>query len=103
VIGRPTAGVRLEVEMARGSFARPGADSVVAYRGFVFTPDADLPIELSVEMPSGGVRARIDVSGWDPQRISELERMAAALVRSATKAAGSSGHPLPRKIVRWRP
>jgi hypothetical protein len=100
VIGRPSAGVRVEVVRIEAETGAPPA----AYRGFAFLPDADLPLALSIDPVTGAVNARIDApTTMEPERVAELERMAAALVRSATKPAVAQNQPLPRKIVRWRP
>jgi hypothetical protein len=91
ITGRPTAGARLAVEKAEER-----ADAVV-YRGFVHLPDADVPAEVTVALPSGATRAALGEGGT-----AELEKTAAALVRAATKAQVAAGSALPRKIVRWR-
>jgi hypothetical protein len=87
---RPTAGVRFAVVWAEADTAR------VVYRGFAHLPDADLPLEVTITLPSGATRASI--MGGTP----EMEKVAAALVRAATKAEINAGAALPRKIVRWR-
>jgi len=88
---RPENGARFVVERAQ---EQPAA---VMYRGFVHLPDRDLPLEVTIELPGGATTASLVEGGP-----VELEKAAAALVRSATKAAVSSGTSLPRKIVRWR-
>jgi hypothetical protein len=99
VIGRPTAGVRLEIERDVASNG-----SVIRYAGFVFLPDADLPIAITIDLPGGAVAARLEApASVGAARAAELERAAAALVRAATKGMVAANHPLPRKIVRWRP
>lgn len=84
---RPSAGARYVLEKAEeGPLA-------VIYRGFVHLPDADVPMEVRVELPGGATSAR--AAGAEA---AALEKTAAALVRAATKGGGA----LPRKIVRWR-
>jgi hypothetical protein len=89
-IGRPASGARYIAE--RGEM---GQGSVV-YRGLVRLPDADLPLEVTVTLPSGATRAVVE--GGAP----EHEKIAAALIRAATKSAVAAGEELPRKIERWR-
>ncbi len=89
-IGRPVSGARYIVERAES-----GEGSVV-YRGLVRLPDADLPLEITVTLPSGATRALVQGSA------AEHEKTAAALIRAATKSAVASGEELPRKIERWR-
>ena len=51
--------------------------------------------------PTAGTRfivVRAAITGGTPA----LEKMAASLVRAATKAELAAGQALPRKIVRWR-
>jgi hypothetical protein len=97
VTGRPTTGARLSVELAE-----EGPEALI-YRGFVHLPDADVPAEARVELPSGAVKMTLGPGGTPA-----LERVSAALVRAATKAAvagagaGAGGGVLPRKIARWR-
>jgi hypothetical protein len=93
-VSRPAAGTRYVVELTDG-----GAPDAALYRGFVHLPDASLGLEVRVELPGGATSAV--VAGAAPGS-AELERMAAALVRSATKPAVAGGTALPRKIVRWR-
>ncbi len=87
---RPTAGTRFIVVRAEEDV------SSVIYRGFAHLPDADLPLVVTVALPGGASRAAI--TGGTPA----LEKMAASLVRAATKAELAAGQALPRKIVRWR-
>jgi hypothetical protein len=91
VIGRPSAGVRYALEKAEET------SEAVRYRGFVHLPDADLPLEVRVDLPGGATHAEVGPGGT-----AEMEKAAAALVRAATKALVAAGGPLPRKIVRWR-
>jgi len=86
---RPSAGVRYVLTQAEEGEGR------VVYRGFAHLPDQDLPLSVEVALPGGATRASLPGS-------PELEKAAAALVRSATKAAAAGGAALPRKIVRWR-
>jgi hypothetical protein len=88
--GRPTEGARYVVERAEADATR------VIYRGTAHLPDADLPLEVTVALPSGATSASL------PGAPPELEKAAAALIRAATKSAVASGAALPRKIVRWR-
>jgi len=88
--GRPATGARYVLERTSEQ------PDCVVYRGFVHLPDADLALEVTVQVPGGATRA---VLKGGP---AELERVASALVRSATKSAVHAGRPLPRKIVRWR-
>ena len=89
-VGRPVSGARYIVERVES-----GEGSVV-YRGLVRLPDADLPLEVTISLPSGATRAV--VQGGLP----EHEKTAAALLRAATKSAVTDGETLPRKIERWR-
>lgn len=89
--GRPSAGARYALEKAEET------GQAVVYRGFVHLPDADVPAEVSVELPGGAARATLGPGGT-----AEMEKAAAALVRAATKACVAGGGALPRKIVRWR-
>jgi hypothetical protein len=93
IVGRPTAGARLVLELAEEG---PGA---LVYRGFVHLPDADVPAEARIALPGGAVTMTLGEGGT-----AELEKVAAALTRAATKAAtsGAGGAALPRKITRWR-
>ncbi len=78
-----------------GEGAASGEGAVI-YRGFAHTKDADHPLEVTVELPSGATRAKLEGGAV------EMEKVAAALVRAATKSAVTGGGSLPRKIVRWR-
>lgn len=97
---RPSAGARYRVEWVEQDETR------AVYRGFVHLPEADLPLEILIELPGGATRASVLSGAAEaPERGPaelELEKEAAALIRSATKAAVASGSALPRKIVRWR-
>ena len=92
---RPSAGARYVLERARED------DDAVVYAGFVFLPDAELPIEVRVALPSGAATAA-HADGADPPAFAAEIAKAAALVRSATRSAVAAGGALPRKIVRWR-
>ena len=92
--GRPTAGVRYVLERA-GDGRAPVGDTLV-YRGFAHTPEADLPLEVTIALPGGATQARIEGG------TAEMEKAAAALARAATKSELAEGTELPRKIVRWR-
>jgi hypothetical protein len=96
--GRPTQGVRYVLERVDGD----GQGTDVVYRGFAHLPGADLPLEARVAATTGAVRATIERGGAPEAEIAEMEKAAAALVRSATKALVAAGRPLPRKIARWR-
>ena len=87
---RPSAGVRFVVE--RGDEPRDGA---WRYTGFAHVPDGDLPLEITVTVPSGATTARVDGR-------PDLDAPAAALVRAATKSAVAAGTAPPRRVVRWR-
>jgi hypothetical protein len=91
ITGRPAAGARLSVDRAE-----EGPEGVT-YRGFVYLPEAEIPIEARVALPGGAVRTVLGPGGS-----TEMEKWTAALVRAATKAPAAAGAPLPRKIVRWR-
>lgn len=91
VSGRPTAGARLVVEKAEESAER------VLYRGLLHLPAADVPAEVTVALPGGATTAALGEGGTPA-----LSKVAAALVRAATKGAAGGGEPWPRKIVRWR-
>lgn len=92
-IGRPASGARYIATREEG-----GEGSVV-YRGLVRLPDADLPLSVTVLLPSGATRAVIEGGG---EGAAEHEKTAAALVRAATKGAVAAGEELPRKVERWR-
>ena len=80
------------------------------YRGFVHLPEADLPLWVQIDLPSGATRASLSEgsSSAEPRPTLEpsadlaLAKEAAALVRSATRTAVAAHTALPRKIVRWR-
>jgi hypothetical protein len=91
-IGRPASGARYIAELIEGG----GGEGTVVYRGLVRLPDADLPLIATITLPGGATRAVVE--GGAP----EHEKVAAALIRSATKGAVASGEQLPRKIERWR-
>lgn len=73
------------------------SETTVSYRGSVHLPDADVPIDVTIDVPGGAVRATLGEGGTP-----ELTKTAVALVRAATKALVASGAPLPRRITRWR-
>ena len=73
-IGRPASGARYIATREEG-----GEGSVV-YRGLVRLPDADLPLSVTVSLPSGATRAVIEGGG---EGAAEHEKTAAALVRAA--------------------
>ena len=93
-IGRPASGARYIAE--RIELEAEGREGTVVYRGLVRLPDADLPLEATITLPGGATRAVVE--GGTP----EHEKVAAALIRAATKGAVASGAELPRKIERWR-
>lgn len=96
---RPSSGARYVLERTDGQ-------GELAYRGFVHLPTADVPVEVRISAATGAATATvaaeaIPVGG---PLSAELERTAAALVRSVTKPAGAGPgqRSPPRKIVRWR-
>jgi hypothetical protein len=91
-IGRPASGARYIAERIESE----GGEGTVVYRGLVRLPDADLPLEVTITLPSGATRAVVE--GGTPEHV----KTAAALVRAATKSAVASGEDLPRKVERWR-
>jgi hypothetical protein len=91
IVGRPTAGSRLDLEKAGE------AGGSVTYRGFVHLPDADVTAEATVALAGGAVTVALGEGGTP-----EMQKWAAALVRAATKTPALAGAALPRKIVRWR-
>ncbi len=98
-MSRPATGVRYAVVRE----GEPVQGEEVVYRGFAHRPDADVPLEVRIERPSGATRAEVTAAGEArPPDAADLEKTAAALVRTATKAAIAAGEALPRKIVRWR-
>jgi len=110
---RPTSGVRYVLVREPPSEEREESEEkerAVVYRGFAHLPEEDVALDVRVELPSGATTAALTSSEGDSstrglggaERNSELTKAAAALIRSATKAAVTSGGPLPRKIVRWR-
>jgi hypothetical protein len=104
---RPRSGARYELERT-GADPEPstggegGRASTVIYKGFVHLPDASIPVEVRLDLPAGEARATLGEGSEGGETKKEMERLAAAFVRSATKSAAASGYPLPRKIVRWR-
>jgi hypothetical protein len=114
---RPRSGARYELERveeepgasvgevgqvgAIGQVAEPRVN-IVIYKGFVHLPEAAIPVEVRLELPGGEARAALGEGSEGGASRKEIERLAAAFVRSATKSAAASGWPLPRKIVRWR-
>jgi hypothetical protein len=131
---RPQAGARYVLERVDPvDQAGEAARAAVIYRGFVYLPNADLPVEVHVALPGGAATASFARGGEGKggqgrgaegssdegeggqgedregaagegagAATKELLRMAAALVRSATKGASASGGAFPRKIERWR-
>lgn len=95
IVGRPTAGARFVFERAEES-----AEAVI-YRGFVHLPSTDVPIEATVELPSGTVKVSFGEGGEGGT--PDLAKAATALLRAVIKGPAASGGPLPRKVVRWRP
>jgi hypothetical protein len=96
---RPSSGARYVLERADGQ-----GQGELVYRGLVRLPEANVPIEVRISEATGAARAIVD-AGAVPDggpRPADLERTAAALVKSATKAASSGERLPPRKIVRWR-
>lgn len=94
---RPSSGARYALEHC------PEETGAVVYRGFVHLPDADVPVEVRFG-EGGAAQARVEAAaipagGPAP---AELERAAAALVKTAVKASASADRPPPRKVVRWR-
>lgn len=100
---RPRSGARYEFEREGTEPEGSKAGVTIAmYKGFVHLPDASIPVEVRVELPGGEARASLGEGVEEGASRKEIERLAAAFVRSATKAAAASGWALPRKIVRWR-
>lgn len=93
---RPASGVRYVVERTLA------APDLVTYEGFAHLPDADVPLTVRVALPGGAVTASVAPHAAVEARSADLSRVAAALVRAATKAEVASGQALPRKIARWR-
>lgn len=92
---RPTAGVRYVVD-------RVEAEAGVVYRGFAHLPSADVPLEVRIAA-DGSTTASLEASEeLSAESKREMEKEAAALVRSATKGALTSGALPPRRIARWR-
>lgn len=109
---RPRSGARYELQRVEGAedeAAGSGGDvagagaNILIYKGFVHLPDARIPVEVRVELPGGDARASLGEGGGEGEASrKEIERLAAAFVRSATKSAATAGSSPPRKIVRWR-
>jgi hypothetical protein len=89
--GRPSTGARLSVVLSEQT------ETLAKYRGFVHLPDADVPIDVSIDVPGGAVRATLGEGGTP-----DLTKAATLLVRAATKAELAARAPLPRRITRWR-
>jgi hypothetical protein len=93
---RPAQGVRYVLELDRA------AAPATLYRGFVHLPDADLRVVVRVDGAGvAGAEVGGDAAGGDRDP-AVLGKMAAALVKAATKSAAAAGRNPPRKIVRWR-
>lgn len=94
---RPTTGVRYSLER------RAVTADHVTYEGFAHLPELDVPLVARVALPGGAVTAKATpTEGATEARGAELAKVAAALVRSATKVEVAAAQALPRKIVRWR-
>jgi hypothetical protein len=96
-VTKPSHGVRIEVARREGGAA--DAESFV-YRGFAETERARFELEIVVDRSAA--RARIEGLAADPALGAKIEKLAAALVRAATRAELEAGRDVPRKIVRWR-
>jgi hypothetical protein len=95
-LDKPTFGVRYVVDYVDGE-----GTAEARYHGMAHLPEGSIAIDLKVA--PGGVKAELAASPLlSPERRRELEKEAAALVRSATKSAIASGAVLPRRIARWR-
>lgn len=97
-ITRPIAGARYVLGLVEQQ--RP----LMVYRGQVHLPDADLPLEVRLELRTdarSGIAASAVIVGGG-RDVAELERHAIALVKAAVRSAARQGRPEPRKIARWR-
>jgi hypothetical protein len=97
---RPSAGARYALE-------RAGADDAqdLVYRGFVHLPGGDVAVEVRLARSGeGSARASVDAAAIPEggPSAADLERAAAALVKTAVKAAGAAERPPPRRLTRWR-
>ena len=109
---RPRCGARYALEFfdegssAQGAEAPAGESGkagALVYRGFVHLPDADVPVEVRIA-EGGAAQASVEAGaipagGPSP---ADLERMAAALVKTVVKSAAVADRPPPRRVVRWR-
>jgi hypothetical protein len=95
---RPSSGARYVLERLDGQ-------GELVYRGLVRLPDADVPVEVHISEATGAATATVAAEAIPEggPRPADLERMAAALVRGATKPTSAEPRRRPpRKIVRWR-
>lgn len=91
--GAPSHGVRFELVLRH---AEAGG---ALYEGLARTTGAELALRVSAERAG----ARAELTGAErPANAEALEKLAAALVRAATRVELEEGLPVPHKIVRWR-
>ena len=94
---RPANGVRYALTRSRI------APDHLVYEGFAHLPDADVPLTVRVDVPSGAVLATATPTESVPEdRAADLAKQVTPLVRAATKSEIAEGATPPRKIVRWR-
>jgi len=82
-----------------------GSESPLIYSGRVETPERSLPIEVRVSVgaeTADGLEAIAAMPEAAAEERAGLERVAAAMVRSAVRSALRQGRRPPRRIQRWR-
>ena len=95
----PDNGQRFVLDHERGS------DEPFIYRGTVETAERSIAVEVRVRLATQSADG-LDAVGSAPEAAdedrAELERLAAAMVRSALRSALKQGRRPPRRVKRWR-
>ncbi len=94
--GRPSSGVRVEVER---SLVDEIGDGVVVYVGHAHLAMASVPLRLR----ASAVRVEVHLETVEAGCPAALKSVVAALVRAATKKDLTAGTDPPKRVVRWRP
>jgi hypothetical protein len=95
----PENGQRFVLDHERGS------EEPFIYRGSVETPERSVAIEVRVHTTAesaDGLQAVGSAPEASDEDRAELERLAAAMVRSALRSALKQGRRPPRRVKRWR-
>lgn len=98
--GRPSAGVRVEVERV---FDEAASEGSVAEAGARYVGHAHLAsgsLALRVRATARGVEVTLEAGGAPVPE--GLVAVVSALIRAATKRDLTAGSPPPKRIVRWR-